>query len=204
MDSEKEVRTMFKRMVCVGLMVCVVTLWGDARGSAPTEPLLAQPDQQVSLDLKALVLSRLEDLLKASEQMAKDRSIDLATLTDPLKEFKKLFEANKIVDASLQLNGYSFLLRLLRKMGGMSEYDEAHLRTGLFRLMTTVALFGERVQPPPAPVPLKLCTGLYVREDQKAEEVLSPLLTDVIKKLTFTNTKTGAKETFTLKESKCF
>jgi hypothetical protein len=42
MDSEKEVRTMFKRMVCVGLMVCVVTLWGDARGSAPTEPLLAQ------------------------------------------------------------------------------------------------------------------------------------------------------------------
>jgi hypothetical protein len=104
MDSEKEVRTMFKRMVCVGLMVCVVTLWGDARGSAPTEPLLAQPDQQVSLDLKALVLSRLEDLLKASEQMAKDRSIDLATLTDPLKEFKKLFEANKIVDASLQLN----------------------------------------------------------------------------------------------------
>jgi hypothetical protein len=33
---------MFKRMVCVGLMVCVVTLWGDARGSAPTEPLLAQ------------------------------------------------------------------------------------------------------------------------------------------------------------------
>jgi hypothetical protein len=204
MDSEKEVRTMFKRMVCVGLMVCVVTLWGDARGSAPTEPLLAQPDQQVSLDLKALVLSRLEDLLKASEQMAKDRSIDLATLTDPLKEFKKLFEANKIVDASLQLNGYSFLLRALRKMGGMSEYDEAHLRTGLFRLMTTLALFGERVQPPPAPVPLKLCTGLYVREDQKAEEVLSPFIIEALKKLTFTNTKTGAKETFNLKESKCF
>jgi hypothetical protein len=195
---------MFKRMVCVGLMVCVVTLWGDARGSAPTEPLLAQPDQQVSLDLKALVLSRLEDLLKASEQMAKDRSIDLATLTDPLKEFKKLFEANKIVDASLQLNGYSFLLRVLRKTGGMSEYDEAHLRTGLFRLMTAVALFGERVQPPPAPVPLKLCTGLYVREDQKAEEVLSPFIIEALKKLTFTNTKTGAKETFNLKESKCF
>jgi hypothetical protein len=163
----------------------------------------AQPAQQVSLDLKALVLSRLEDLLKASEQMAKDRSIDLATLTDPLKEFKKLFEANKIVDASLQLNAYSFLLRVLRKMGGMSEYDEAHLRTGLFRLMTIVALFGERTQPP-APVPLKLCTGLYVREDQKAEEVLSPFIIEALKKLTFTNTKTGAKETFNLKESKCF
>jgi hypothetical protein len=70
--------------------------------------------------------------------------------------------------------------------------------------MTTVALFGERVQPPPAPVPLKLCTGLYVREDQKAEEVLSPFIIEALKKLTFTNTKTGAKETFTLKESKCF
>jgi hypothetical protein len=89
-------------------------------------------------------------------------------------------------------------------MGGMSEYDEAHLRTGLFRLMTTVALFGERVQPPPAPVPLKLCTGLYVREDQKAEEVLSPFIIEALKKLTFTNRQTGAKETFTLKESKCF
>jgi hypothetical protein len=51
---------------------------------------------------------------------------------------------------------------------------------------------------------VKICTGLYISEDQKSEEVLSPLLTDVIKKLTFTNTKTGAKETFTLKESKCF
>jgi hypothetical protein len=51
---------------------------------------------------------------------------------------------------------------------------------------------------------VKICTGLYISEDQKSEEVLSPLLTDVIKKLTFTNTKTGAKETFNLKESKCF
>jgi hypothetical protein len=64
----------------------------------------------------------------------------------------------------------------------------------------TFALFREQVQRQT----VKICTGLYISEDQKSEEVLSPLLTDVIKKLTFTNTKTGAKETFNLKESKCF
>lgn len=168
----------------------------------PREQPVAQ-DQQAAIDFKALVLSRWDDLLKASEQMAKEKSIDAATLTDTLKEFKKLFEANKLVDAALQLSGYSALLRILRKMGALSEYDETHLRAGLHRLMAAAALFGERVPPPP-PAPLKICTGLYLSEDKKTEEVLSPFLIAALKTLTFTNKTTGAKEAFTLKESKCF
>jgi hypothetical protein len=34
--------------------------------------------------------------------------------------------------------------------------------------------------------------------------VLSPFIIEALKKLTFTNRQTGAKETFNLKESKCF
>jgi hypothetical protein len=174
-----------------------------ASASLPAQPV-AQPEQQASLDLKALVLARLDDLIKASEQTAKDLKMDVATLTDPLKEFKKHFEASKLVDAALQLNAYSSILRVLRKFGVLKEYDEAHLRTGLHRLMAAVALFNERTQPPPAPVPMKICTGLYQSADKKTEEVISPFLIEALKKFTFTNTQTGAKETLDLKESKCF
>jgi hypothetical protein len=161
----------------------------------------AQPDQQVSLDLKALVLSRLEDLLKSSEQMAKENpALDPTSLRDPLTEFKKAFEANKMNDAAMQLDTVSVILLLLQKNGLVTRLQEAHLRAGLHRLVSAFALFREQVQRQT----VKICTGLYISEDQNSEEVLSPLLTDVIKKLTFTNTKTGAKETFNLKESKCF
>jgi hypothetical protein len=161
----------------------------------------AQPDQQVSLDLKALVLSRLEDLLKASEQMAKENpALDPTSLRDPLTEFKKAFEANKMNDAAMQLDTVSVILLLLQKNGLVTRLQEAHLRAGLHRLVSAFALFREQVQRQT----VKICTGLYISEDQKSEEVLSPLLTDVIKKLTVTNRQTGAKETFTLKESKCF
>lgn len=78
--------------------------------------------------------------------------------------------------------------------------QEAHLRTGLHRLVSAFVLFREQVQRQTT----KVCTGLYVSEDQKTEEVLSPLMTEVLKKITFTNKQTGTKETFTLKESKCF
>lgn len=192
---------MRRRVLYLGLLV-LVSLGGMASAERP-QPI-AQPDQQVSLDLKALVLSRLDDLLKASEQIAKDLKIDVATLTDPLKEFKKHFETGKIVDAAVQLNAYSSLLRVLIKLGVLKEYDEAHLRTGLHRLMAAVALWNERTQPPPAPVPMKICTGLYQSADKKTEEVISPFLIEALKKFTFTNTKTGAKETLDLKESKCF
>jgi hypothetical protein len=161
----------------------------------------AQPDQQVSLDLKALVLSRLEDLLKASEQMAKESpALDPTSLRDPLTEFKKAFEANKMNDAAMQLDTVSVILLLLQKNGLVTRLQEAYLRAGLHRLVSAFALFREQALRQTA----KICTGLYISEDQKSEEVLSPLLTDVIKKLTVTNRQTGAKETFNLKESKCF
>ncbi len=78
--------------------------------------------------------------------------------------------------------------------------QETHLRAGLYRLVSAFVLFREQVQRQT----VKVYTGLYVSEDQKTEEVLSPLVTDVIKKLTFINRQTGVKQTFTLKESKCF
>jgi hypothetical protein len=173
----------------------------SAQDKQPVEQSLIQPAQQATIDLKALVLSRLEDLLKASEQMAKENpALDPTSLRDPLTEFKKAFEANKMNDAAMQLDTVSVILLLLQKNGLVTRLQEAHLRAGLHRLVSAFALFREQVQRQT----VKICTGLYISEDQKSEEVLSPLLTDVIKKLTFTNTKTGAKETFTLKESKCF
>jgi hypothetical protein len=173
----------------------------SAQDKQPVEQSLVQPAQQATIDLKALVLSRLEDLLKASEQMAKENpALDPTSLRDPLTEFKKAFEANKMNDAAMQLDTVSVILLLLQKNGLVTRLQEAHLRAGLHRLVSAFALFREQVQRQT----VKICTGLYISEDQKSEEVLSPLLTDVIKKLTVTNRQTGAKETFTLKESKCF
>jgi hypothetical protein len=173
----------------------------SAQDKQPVEQSLVQPAQQATIDLKALVLSRLEDLLKASEQMAKENpALDPTSLRDPLTEFKKAFEANKMNDAAMQLDIVSVILLLLQKNGLVTRLQEAHLRAGLHRLVSAFALFREQVQRQT----VKICTGLYISEDQKSEEVLSPLLTDVIKKLTVTNRQTGAKETFTLKESKCF
>ena len=168
--------------------------------SVSTQPT-THPEQQTQVDLKALVLARLDDLLKASEQIAKENpNLDLTSLRDPLTDFKKAFEANKMSEAAMQLDIVSVILLLAQKNGFVTRLQEAHLRTGLHRLVSAFALFREQAQRQA----VKICTGLYISEDQKSEEVLSPLLTDVIKKLTFTNTKTGAKETFTLKESKCF
>jgi hypothetical protein len=173
----------------------------SAQDKQPVEQSLVQPAQQATIDLKALVLSRLEDLLKASEQMAKENpALDPTSLRDPLTEFKKAFEANKMNDAAMQLDTVSVILLLLQKNGLVTRLQEAHLRAGLHRLVSAFALFREQVQRQT----VKICTGLYISEDQKSEEVLSPLLTDVIKKLTVTNRQTGAKENFTLKESKCF
>lgn len=174
-----------------------------AISSAPAlQQPTAQLDQQVSLDLKSLVLARLDDLLKAIEQMAKGiPTLDPTALRDPLTEFKKAFEAGKMNDAAMQLDTFSVTLLLIQRNGLLTKFQETHLRAGLHRLVSAFALFREQVQRQT----VKICTGLFVSEDQKSEEVLlSPLLTEILKKLTFTNTKTGAKETFTLKESKCF
>lgn len=161
----------------------------------------AQPEQQAQLDLKALVLSRLDDLLKANEQIATENpALDLSALRDPLTEFKKAFDSGKMSDAAIQLDTFSVTLLFIQRNGLLTKFQEMHLRTGLHRLASAFALFREQVQRQK----IKVCTGLFVSEDQKSEEVLSPMLTDVLKKLMFTNTKTGAKETFTLKESKCF
>lgn len=168
-----------------------------ASASLPAQPA-AQPEQQASLDLKALVLARLDDLIKASEQTAKD--LNIATLTDPLNEFKKAFDSGKMDDAAIQLDAFSVTLLFIHRNEVLSRFQETYLRTGLQRLVSAFALFREQVQRQK----IKICTGLFVSEDQKSEEVLSPMLTEMMKKLTFTNRSTGAKETFTLKESKCF
>lgn len=168
-----------------------------SRAQQPT----AHPDQQVSLDLKALVLSRLDDLFKANEQASKEiPGLDPSTLRDPLNDFKKAFEAGKMNDAIIQLDIVSITLLVAHRSGFMPKLQEAHLRAGLHRLVSAFALYREQVQRQA----VKICTGLFVSEDQKSEEVLSPLLTEMMKKLTFTNRTTGAKETFTLKESKCY
>jgi hypothetical protein len=185
---------MYRRIACFGLIALLMLDGG-------TVAQLIQPAQQATIDLKALVLSRLEDLLKASEQMAKESpALDPTSLRDPLTEFKKAFEANKMNDAAMQLDTVSVILLLLQKNGLVTRLQEAYLRAGLHRLVSAFALFREQALRQTA----KICTGLYISEDQKSEEVLSPLLTDVIKKLTVTNRQTGTKETFTLKESKCF
>lgn len=177
----------------------------QAPARSTATPLVEQPamrsDQQASIDLKALVLKHLDDLLKASDQVSKDNpTLDPATLRDPLNEFKKAFEAGKMSDAGMQVDIFSVTLRLMQKNEFLKGLQETYLRAGLYRLVVAFALWREQVQRQT----VKVCTGLYVSEDQKTEEVLSPLMTDVIKKLTFTNKQTGVKETFTLKESKCF
>lgn len=159
----------------------------------------AQPEQQSPLDLRALVLARWDEVLKASEQLAKDNP-GLEALREPLTEFKKAFDSGKMDDAAIQLDTFSVTLLFIQRNGLLTKFQEMHLRTGLHRLVSAFALFREQVQRQK----VKVCTGLFVSEDQKSEEVLSPLLTEMMKKLTFTNRTTGAKETFTLKESRCF
>jgi len=156
---------------------------------------------QASLDLKKLVLAYLEDLRQASEQIIQDHpDLDPTTLRDPLSEFQRAFEAGEVGSASLQLNMFSVVLRLMRRADLLSQLEETHLRTGLHRLVMAFALFMEKVQDQV----VKVCTGLYLSEDQRTEEVISPFVNEAVQTLTLTDRTTGAKERFTLRESKCF
>lgn len=163
----------------------------------PNPSLDSIAQQPSSVDLKALVLARLDDLLKASEQLAKEKPVlDPATFREPLNEAKKSFEAGKIPEAIVQLNSYSMVLRALRKFlpDTMTEFDEAYLRSGFHRVADALALYTERAQGKST----KVCTGLYIGADKK-EEVIGQFLNEAPKTASF-----GAKGTFTLKESRCF
>lgn len=156
-----------------------------------------QSDQQATLDLKALVLARLNDLLKASEQLSKEKPIlSPETFRDPLTKAREAFEAGKIADMVVQLNSYSMVLRAMRKFlpDNMTEFDEVYLRSVFHALADILALYTERTQGKP----IKICTGLYISSDKK-EEVIGQFLNEAPKTASF-----AAKGTFTLKESKCF
>ncbi len=164
---------------------------GQSRAESP------QQVQQTTVDLKALVLARLDDLLKASEQLSKEKPVITPdTFVTPLNEAKKAFEAGKIPDMIVQLNSYSMVLRAIRKFlpDTMTEFDESYLRSGFHRLADALALYTERIQQKPT----RICTGLYIDPNRK-EEVIGQFLNEAPKTASF-----GTKGTLTLKESKCF
>lgn len=155
--------------------------------------------QTVSIDLKALFLGRIDELIKLAEKPPVPEGVEIAIPTESLKEAKKAFEAGKLEDVGKQLNAFSTILHVLRLAAppglpfSMPFISEV-LRASLYKVIDAFVLFSERVGKKEA----KIHVGLYVCEKEKKEEIFGPFLIKCPKELKLTIG--GKLHTFKLKE----
>ncbi|MDW8110261.1 MAG: hypothetical protein RMJ96_01465 [Candidatus Bipolaricaulota bacterium] len=153
--------------------------------------------QTVSLDLKALVLSRLDELIKLAEKPPVPSGVTFSFPTSPLKEAQKAFDAGKFDEADKQLTAFSVSLHMLR-LGAPAGWPFSialiteTLRAALYKVINARVLFAERVQNKP----MKISVGLYTSGTR--EEVFGPFLIECPKELKLSIQ--GKEETFKLKE----
>ncbi|MEM4284318.1 MAG: hypothetical protein QXS96_07525 [Candidatus Caldarchaeum sp.] len=170
------------------------------KGTGAVIILLAAPHaqaQSVSLDLKSLFLSRLDELIKLAEKPPTPPGVTISFPISPLKEAQKAFEAGKFEEVDKQLTSFSISLQGLRLATpaglpfSMALITET-LRAALYKVIDTRVLFAEKVQGKPA----KISIGLYTSGAK--EEVFGPFLIECPKELKFT--VQGKEEIFKLKE----
>lgn len=153
--------------------------------------------QTVSIDLKALFLSRLNELIKLTENPPTPPGVTLSFPTSSLKEAQKAFEAGKFEEVDKQLTAFSTSLQGLKLAApaglpfSMALITET-MRAALYKVINARVLFAERIQGQA----MKIFIGLYTSNTR--EELFGPFLIECPKELKFT--VQGKEEIFKLKE----
>ncbi len=156
---------------------CTVVLLVLATGGA--EGLRAQP----GLDLKVLVNSRTDELIK----LAQDLKLDTSSLT----AFKQSFNADQVEAAMKSLNSFPIVVTIFASLGRLKKLDEATVQAGLYKLVDALELFLENLKQQET----KICVGLYLT-DKREERVIGPFVNDSPKEI-------GGTVTFKLQAQRC-
>lgn len=146
------------------LTVCIVAALVVAVGGA--ESLRAQG----GLDLKALVNSRTDELVKLAQDYKVDTSI--------LASFKQAFNSDQMDAAIRSLNAFPAVVTTLASLGMLKKLEEATIQAGLYRLVGALELFLETVKKQE----VKVCVGLYLTE-KKEERIIAPLVNEAPKEI---------------------
>jgi len=125
---------------------------------------------QGGLDLKTLVNTRTDELIK----LAQDLKVDTSSLT----AFKQAFNADKVDDATRSLNAFPAVITVFAGLGRLKKLDEATLQAGLYKLIGALELFLESVKSQET----KVCVGLYLT-DKKEERIVGPFVNDSPKEI---------------------
>ncbi|MCS7197179.1 MAG: hypothetical protein NZ930_00575 [Candidatus Bipolaricaulota bacterium] len=149
------------------IAVCAVVLGVLAVGGAET--LKAQ----AGLDLKALVNTRTDELIKLAQGLKVD--------TGSLSAFKQSFNADQMEAAIKSLNALPVVISIMSGLGLLKKLDEAVLQAGLYKLTDALELFLETVKKQET----KICVGLYMTE-KKEERIIAPFVNEAPKEISGT------------------
>lgn len=125
---------------------------------------------QTGLDLKALVNTRTDELIK----LAQDLKLD----TSSLAAFKQSFNADQVEAAIKSLNTFPVVVTILAGLGRLKKLDEATLQASLYKLMDALELFLETVKKQET----KICVALYLTE-KKEERIVAPFVNEAPKEI---------------------
>lgn len=149
------------------LTVCAVVVGVLVIGGAETLRAQAQ------LDLKALVNTRVDELIKLAQGVKLD--------TNSLNSFKQSFNADKMEDAIKWLNTFPVVVSLMAGLGLLKKLDEATIQAGLYKLVDALELFLETVKKQET----KICVGLYLTE-KREERIIAPFVNEAPKEISGT------------------
>jgi hypothetical protein len=138
---------------------------------------------QGGLDLKTLVNTRTDELIK----LAQDLKVDTSTLT----AFKQSFNNDQIEAAIKSLNAFPVIVTTFSSIGRLKKLDEATLQASLYKLMDALELFVETIKKQEA----KICVALYLTE-KKEERIVAPFVNEAPKEI-------GGPVPLKLQEQRC-
>ncbi len=149
------------------LAVCAVAVGVLVGGGAETSRAQAQ------LDLKALVNTRTDELIKLAQGVKLD--------TSSLTAFKQSFNADQMEAAIKSLNAFPVVVSIMAGLGLLKKLDEATIQAGLYKLVDALELFLETVKKQET----KICVGLYLTE-KKEERIIAPFVNEAPKEISGT------------------
>nr|BAL59147.1 hypothetical protein HGMM_OP3C302 [Candidatus Acetothermum autotrophicum] len=149
-----------KKAIAVGTVVLMLLAIGGA------QTLRAQ----TGLDLKALVNTRTDELIK----LAQDLKLDTSTLAT----FKQAFNADQIDAAIKSLNSFPAVVTIFAMLGRLKKLEEATVQAGLYKLVDALELFLETIKKQET----KICVALYLTE-KKEERIVAPFVNEAPKEI---------------------
>jgi hypothetical protein len=125
---------------------------------------------QAGLDLKTLVITRTDELIK----LAQGFKIDTSSLTS----FKQSFTADQSDVAIKSLNAFPVVVAVVSSLGMLKKLEEAIVQASLYKLMDALELFLETVKKQE----IKICVALYLT-DKKEERIIAPFVNEAPKEI---------------------